>query len=161
MFVDSVIDLFKMALEWILIGIFVILVIRVMSVRDSYATKITEKQVRESAVNESLEFSKYNTGINQTDISECILASEVIACIRKYDRGELPIYVTKADGSGKLYNQNTSKDDYKLASIESQIDYNAYYHPYLVYDTESVTQSYTTLEHAGDEVVGIIFVYQK
>lgn len=161
MYSESSIDLVKIALEYILLAIFFLLSIKVVELRNDYASSYNENQVMVNEVNEKLEFNKYDTGINQNDITECVTADEVIACIRNYRDGSIQVYVNKTKtGSELLLNSltaTTMADYFTQKSLNQIIDFNAYYHPYLIYDTEDIT-SYTQYKHDGLYVSGIAFI---
>lgn len=157
---DSIIDYAKLGLEYIFIGIFFILFLQVAKIRDQYAEALTAQYAARAEIQERLEFSMYDTGTDQTSLDECVTGDVVLATLRQYvDEEGMAVYVV--DGTGVICSVNDmtrdDKDAYTVQSLLGRIDVNAYYHPYLLYDGESVDKNPGNYAHSGNAVSGIAF----
>jgi hypothetical protein len=160
MFGENIIDNLKMALEYILLGVFFLCAIEFIRIRDEYAQALNNQYSLQETTSQRLEFGKYNTGTTQSSLNECVTADMVIEAIRNYREGDISIYVDKTkNGTSLLLNESTAQTNKSRFTVEYLItafDFNTYYHPYLVYDSQDVTTgSYTPY---GTEVTGIAFL---
>lgn len=163
---ENAIDVIKLGIEYIMLAIFLIFVVQVIQVRNSYAQKLNTTEAQESAANETLEYSKYDTGdaapkdsSTQKFLKECISGDEVVACIRNYSDGSVNIYVdgVKQGHDGRIIdgrmaltgdmatNMNT-KDMFTEKYLSNHIYLSDSYHPYLIYDGKAVPFNGTLLD---------------
>lgn len=101
---ESVIDTVKLGIEYIMLAIFLIFVSQVVQIRNSYAARINDREAQESAINETLEYSMYDT-------DEPISGDEVVSCIRNYSDGETAIFI---DRKGFSASDAKARTDYSL-----------------------------------------------
>lgn len=171
---DSAIDVIKLGIEYILLAIFLIFVSQVVQIRNSYAMKINNREAQESATNDTLEFSMYDT-------DKPISGDEVIACIRNYSDGSIVVYVDRhgikkednkdginvpvildSDGGGirfdteKAYDQ-TLKKMFTRKWLTDHIYLSESYQPHLIYDGRDVTDS-RNYDKKGQAITGIAFI---
>ena len=168
MHTESTIDAIKLGVEYIMIVIFIGLAIKVLALRNDYANSLNEQEISEANLKETLEFSMYNTGIDQNNRDEWMTGDEVVACFRKYRNGSVQVYLDKAkDGSSLLLNSQTFQNKsilngrevntFSLEYLLTAIDMSSFYHPYLVYDDEDITNP-DSYQHSGASVSGITFM---
>lgn len=169
---DSPIDVIKLGIEYTLLAIFLMFVVRVLCLRDDYAKALNQKDIIEMSAKETLEFSEFNTGKDQTNKEETVPADEVLACIRKYRDGSVTIYIdhmngASMNGKSQIYDSSVSTSDdpetnkkYKQSQLIKDLRMTDYYHPYLVYDNMDVTNK-ASYNQTGDTVTGIAFLYYQ
>lgn len=167
MLIDNAIDVIKIGLEYILLAIFLMFVIRTIELRDDYAKALNDQKTIEQSSNETLEFSIYNTGSDQHNKNETLPADELIACIRNYRNGDVSIYVDDIGGQAYTFDSSIAtsenadlKSRYTQKWLVNHLDMKSYYHPYLVYDNQDVTKS-SSYNKKGDSITGIAFIKFK
>ena len=114
MLIDSAIDAVKIGLEYILLAIFLMFVIRTIELRDDYAKALNDKKTIEQSSKETLEFSIYNTGNDQNNKDETLPADELIACIRNYRNGDISIYVDDIGGQAYTFDSIAAASEEKV-----------------------------------------------
>lgn len=156
---QSVFDIMKMGFEYILVTIFILASIKCIEVRNHYADVINQQYDTRVQTQNRLEFSKYNTGLDQRDASQCVSADVLMEAIRLYKDGSITIYVDKLKyGTDLLLTKETAvtmADRFSVASLVTELDFTTYYHPYLVYDSGDMEGPYVD---QGTEVTGIAFI---
>lgn len=155
---ENAVDVIKLGIEYIMLAIFLLFVGQVIQIRNSYAVKLNTREAQESAANETLEYSMYNTGDTAPDQNgtskfskECLSGDEVLACIRNYADGSINIYVDGVkqgndsriiDGrmalTGSMATDMTTKDMFTEKYLSDHIYLDEQYHPYLIYDDKAV-----------------------
>lgn len=150
---ENVIDIIKLGIEYILLAIFLLFVVQVIQIRNSYASNLNNKNAQTRTAQESLEFSSYRTGdMDPADntkkkyLSECITGDDVLACIRNYSDGSVKIYVDGMQGTDDRIDDgltifdtdaaNTPKWQYIYSEewLSDHLYVDGAYHPYLIYD---------------------------
>ena len=173
--IESALHMINMAVEYILVALVILVCIRFIGIRNSYASALNDKSALQKEVNNNLEYREYNTGTNQNDPSEYVPGSSVVAAIRKYKDGRINICVYNScvtDSSGNIISFGDrdvalDKDtaisksyEYTVSHLQKDgaeiIKSTDYYHPYLVYDNDS--KDMNKFDSKGIEVTGIIFV---
>lgn len=160
MFAENAIDMVKIALEYITLGIFLFCVVKFIGLRNDYAEALNRQYDLQVQTQERLEFSKYNTGLNQNSADECLTADMVLEALRKYSDGSVCIYVDHMKDGSELYidslNAESMKDQMTVQALINNLNMaSARYHPYLVYDNQDIRGPYT---NEGLEVRGIAFI---
>ncbi|ROR31738.1 hypothetical protein EDD66_101356 [Mobilisporobacter senegalensis] len=162
----SPIEMIYLAIEYILIGAFLVMVTYALSIRNSYAETRNAQITSENNIRQYREFYAYNMG--ECSGSTCvnhIYGDEVIELIRKYyDDPDFEIYINKTDehGSSLLVNITSvasNPDIYSLSNLQNLIDSKAEFHPYLVYNGISPS-SITSFQNGSlGNVTGISLVW--
>lgn len=160
MLAENAIDMIKIALEYITLAIFLICVVKFIGLRNDYAEGLNREYDLQVQTQERLEFSKYNTGLNQSDRSECLTADMVLEAIRRYSDGSICIYVDHMKDGSPLSvdaaNVSSMKDKLTVQALTNNLNMSgARYHPYLVYDNQNMKGPYT---NKGMEIKGIAFI---
>lgn len=158
---ENVIDVIKIGIEYILLAIFLLFVSQIIQLRNSYASGLNSRKAQESAIQETLEYSMYDTGTESPSednraskkfLSECVSGDEVVSCIRNYADGSVNIFVDGAvnennssyirDGmlvlNSELATNTESRVIFTQKWLQNHIDLTASYHPYLIYDNGAV-----------------------
>lgn len=170
---ESVIDTIKLGIEYIMLAVFLIFVSQTVQLRNSYAMKINSREAQESAVNDTLEFSMYDT-------DKPLSGDEVVSCIRNYTDGSITVFVNR-DGIKKVDNKDginvsvildtdrgfqfnsakasdqTLKKVYTRKWLTDHIYLADSYQPYLVYDGADITDR-SKYNKVGQAVTGIAFI---
>ncbi len=166
MLAENLIDIMKMAVEYILLAIFFVCVIDFVHVKDRYAETLNREYDLQVTTRQQLEFGKYNTGLNQTNPDECLNADAVMEAVRLYRDAGVCIYVDRMGRNGYVrYDyllDGTTLEEYQRNGWLS-VDYlkktldleNARYHPYVVFDNDDMKGPY---HNTGTEVKGIAFI---
>lgn len=157
---ENAIDMIRIALEYITLGIFLFCVVKFIGLRNDYAEALNREYDLQVQTQERLEFGKYNTGLNQSDKSECLTADMVLEALRKYNDGSVCIYVDHMKDGSSLSVDGTNaaslKNKLTVQALTNNLDMTkAKYHPYLVYDNQNMKGPYTG---KGIEVKGIAFI---
>lgn len=167
MLIDSAIDAVKIGLEYILLAIFLMFVIRAIELRDDYAKALNDQKTIEQSSKETLEFSIYNTGNDQNNKDETLPADELIACIRNYRNGDISIYVDDIGGQAYTFDsiaaaseEKSIKERFTQKWLTNHLDMQSYYHPYLIYDNQDVSKA-ENYNKKGDSITGIAFIKFK
>lgn len=167
---ENVIDVIKIGLEYILLAIFLLFVGQVIQIRNSYASGLNTRSAQESASQETLEYSMYDTGDtapeddrSQAFLKECISGDEVVSCIRNYADGSINIYVDGAKGSfrnqisdGRFVLTEDKATDVSTREmftekfLRNHIYLDEEYHPYLIYDSNKTPFDEDTLVKDND-----------
>lgn len=165
MLAENLIDVMKMAIEYILLAIFFVCVMQFVRVKDRYAETLNKEYDLQVLTRQQLEFGKYNTRVNPYDQNECLNADAVMEAIRLYRDGDVCIYVDKMGRNGYLREfllDGTTLKEYRdkgwltVSYLKNTLDLeNAKYHPYIVYDNEDMRGPYSG---TGSEVKGIAFI---
>lgn len=167
MLIDSATDAVKIGLEYILLAIFLMFVIRTIELRDDYAKALNDQKTIEQSSKETLEFSIYNTGNDQNNKDETLPADELIACIRNYRNGDISIYVDDIGGQAYTFDsiaaaseEKSIKERFTQKWLTNHLDMQSYYHPYLIYDNQDVSKA-ENYNKKGDSITGIAFIKFK
>ena len=167
---DGIIDLLKQGIEYMLIGIFIVLALYVVRVRDNYADATNNINMVQKSTQDELEFSMYDTGSHLSESDEWITADEVIACFRKYKSGDMEVYLDKdKTGSPLVLSIDTVLEDEKrpagqpskfsVSRLVNTVDNRYYYHPFLLYDGVTVDSvDFKNYDNSGYAVTGIVFI---
>lgn len=154
---DSAIKLINAAIEYFLIVIFLLALFSLGSIRNSQAEAYNRKEVYQSTIKNQLEYGGYNTGSNLKDKTECVLGNHVIETIRKYKNSSIRVYVDKDKNGNSIYMDESavSLNPYlfSVAYLTEIIDPDTYYHPFLIYDNDAMTN----IHSSGSEITGISF----
>lgn len=154
---DSAIHMINMAIEYLLIVIFIGAIMRFVIMRNNYAQAYNDKVVLQEAVDNQLRYEGYSTGTDIGNKAECVLGNHVIEAIRQYSNGELRVYVDKdAFGNNIYMDRDTLRLTpyaFSVAALVDKIEATDYYHPFLVYDTREM-DDFTV----GSQVTGITFM---
>lgn len=161
MLAENTIDMVKIAVEYITIAIFLFFVVKFIGIRNDYAEALNRQYDLQLKTQERLEFSKYDTGLNQSDRCESLTADMVLEALRKYRDGEICIYVDHMKDGSELYldsrNAASIADKLTVDALTKNLDMtSARYHPYLVYDNQNMKGP--TYTNKGTEVKGIAFI---
>jgi len=155
---DSPIYLVNTAIEYLLIVVFMVGAISLVSLRDKQANAYNTKVEYQSTVSRQLEFGEYNTGSDISNKSECVPGNHVIETIRRYNDGSIRIYVDADKTNSSIYMDDSAVSmnpfDFSTTHLTDIIDPEAYYHPFLIYDTDEMTNQNST----GSEITGISFI---
>ncbi len=154
------IDVIKMGIEYFLIIIFLACFMRFIDVRNSIADSLNKSYQVEVNTNQRLEFSKYDTGLEQNSLSQCVRADSVIEAIRLYRYGDVIVYVDRLKDGSEFLSDGTTysalSDELKVNTLMTKFNMATdRYHPYLVYDNKPIRGPYTNV---GNEVTGIAFI---
>lgn len=165
MLAENLIDVMKMAIEYILLAIFFICVMRFVHVKDRYAETLNREYDLQVLTRQQLEFGKYNTGTSLNAPEEYLNADSVMEAVRLYRDAQLCIYVDKMGRNGSVREfllDGTTLEEYRskgwlsVSYLKNTLDLeNAKYHPYIVYDNEDMRGPYSG---TGSEVKGIAFI---
>ncbi len=164
----SHIEMIYLAVEYILIGAFLVMVTYAMSLRNDFAQSRNEQIANEIKINQYRKFNSY-------DLGECtgeaclnhIYGDEVIELIRRYyDNSDFEIYIDKTSQTGSSLRVNRSSvlknpDTYKLSNLQKLIDSKSEFHPYLVYngvDPSTITSYY---QGSLGSVTGMVLKWKK
>lgn len=162
----SPIEMIYLAIEYILIGAFLVMVTYAMSIRNSYAETRNAQVTSQSNIRQYREFYAYNKGeCTGSDCVNHIYGDEVIELIRKYyDDSDFEIFINKTSEHGTFLIVNISAttanpDVYSLSNLQNIIDSKAEFHPYLVYNGISPS-SVTSFQNGSlGNVTGISLVW--
>lgn len=155
----------KIAIEFIMVAIFLGIALRVVHLRNTYAEAYSKRQDTEVALNNTLKYGKY-TGNKTHDEKEYTVTGDIVLeALRNYHRGELVIYVDK-DKNGAPIRQDASTlaidskkpfdlREYTVAGLTQRLDLTAEYYPYIVYDNAAIETEYG---NTGVEITGIAFI---
>ncbi len=158
---DNTIELIKIALEYITLAILLFFVVRFLELRSDYAESLNRQYDLQVRTQQRLEFEKYNTGVDQGDRSQGLTADMVVEAVRRYRDGKVCIYVDRMKDGSELYldgqNAEALSDRLTVEALMQNLDMaSARYHPYLVYDNQSMRGPHYT--NRGMEVKGIAFI---
>ncbi len=165
---NSPIELIQLAVEYILIGAFLVMVTYAMSIRDDLADTRNQQIASEKNVQQYREFNSYNLGeCTGAGCTNHIYGDEVIELIRRYyDDSEFEIYVNKTSGTGtsltvNITNTTLYPEVYTLANLQKLFNSKSEFHPYLVYN--GVSPSSITSYQSGElgTVTGIVLYWIK
>lgn len=160
MLAENSVDIIKIALEYILLAVFLVFVLKFIGLRNSYAQAMNQQYDLQTKTQLRLEFEKYNTGTNQSDLREALTADMVLEAIRRYRDGSICIYVDKMQDGSELYvdalNAESMKNKLTVTALTNNLDMiHARYHPYLVYDNQNMKGPYG---EKGVDIKGIAFL---
>lgn len=154
---DSPMHLINTGIEYFLVVILLLGLFSLASLRDVQANAYNTKVEHQAIINDLLEFGEYNTGTDLRDITECVPGNHVIEAIRKYRDGSIRIYVDKDKNDTGIYMDEAAVSlnpyEFSVARLTEIIDPLTYYHPFLIYGSDMMTNMNST----GDEVTGISF----
>ena len=153
------VNISKIAIEFIMVALFLSIALRVIYLRDSYSDAYTKRQDTEIALSNSLEFGKYTGNKVKTDRVKTVTGGEVLEALRNYRHGEAVIYIDKTKHNATILQSpatiNAAPASYTVEALSGVLDMRDLYYPYLVYDNaDPVTQYGNT----GLEVTGITFI---
>lgn len=148
----------KIAMEFILVALFLMIAIKVIRLRDTYSEAYTRRRDVEIALDNSLEFGKYSGNKTASDTVYQVTGGDVLEALRNYRNGEVVIFVDK-DKHGVSIKQDalnslTHPELFTAEYLSGRIDLASLYYPYLVYDNAAVETKYG---NTGLEVTGIMF----
>ena len=156
-----------MALEWFMIGAFLIFVVFGFSMRSSFAETRNRQIEASDSLRQYLKFAKYNRGpcTGGEDCIGDIYGDELIAVIREYYTDpEFEIYIDRTSGNGEQMYVNalmaeTNPSDYTVEHLQDIIPSLSRFHPYLVYN--GVNPDLISTEQHGEigNVTGIAFIW--
>lgn len=166
MLAENLIDIAKIALEYVLLAIFFLCVIDFVHIKDQYAETLNREYDLQVTTRQQLEFGKYNTGLNQWEPKECLNADAVMEAIRLYRDAGICIYVDRmgrdSDTRYDYLLDGTTLEEYQrngwlsVAYLKKMLDLeHASYHPYVVYDNDDMRGPYRS---TGTEVKGLAFI---
>lgn len=155
----------KIAIEFIMVAIFLGIALRVVHLRNTYAEAYSKRQDTEIALNNTLKYGKYTGNKTKAEKEYTVTGDIVLEALRSYHRGELIIYVDKdknnvpikQDASSLAIDAKRPVDvrEFTVAGLTARLDLTAEYYPYIVYDSAAVETEYG---NTGVEVTGIVFI---
>lgn len=168
---DTLEEMITIGMEFLMVAIFLVFVVNFVGIKSSFAEVKNNKTVTSHNIKQYREFGKYETGFSDITKdadykSECLYADDVIEAIRNYRDGSIEIYVDKPNSSGipihltkEDAEQNPSNYSMSvLISAEKGVDANALFHPYLIYNGNSVRDSSYYNNFSSGTVTGIAFI---
>lgn len=171
---ETIEEMITIGIEFLTVAIFLVFVVNFVGIKNDFAEVKNNKIVTAHNIRQYREFGKYETGFTpETDDAnyknECLYADDVVEAIRNYRNGSIEIYVDKPNSSGVPVHltksdaeQNPSNYSMEvLMSTAKGIDYNALFHPYLIYNGDDVTDPTFHNNYSSGTVTGIAFVRYK
>lgn len=149
----------KIAVEFIMVALFLMIALRVIHLRDNYSVAFNNRKDVERALENTLEFSKYSGNKTKTTRNVALTGDQVLECLRNYRQGEMVIYVDKDKNGAEIYQTasgvESSPTAYTVAVLAQRLKFESEYYPYLIYDNADARTEYG---NSGLEVTGIAFI---
>jgi hypothetical protein len=170
---ETIEEMITIGIEFLTVAIFLVFVVNFVGIKKDFAEVKNNKIVTAHNVRQYREFGKYETGFSkEEDVdykSECLYADDVVEAIRNYRDGSIEIYVDKPNNSGVPIHLTRSDAEENpsnysmevLMSTTKGIDFNALFHPYLIYNGSDVMNSLYYNNNSSGTVTGIAFIRYK
>ncbi|BCJ93090.1 hypothetical protein acsn021_06590 [Anaerocolumna cellulosilytica] len=162
---ENVQDIFGIAIQFILIGLFLTFCIFAFHIRSSFAVTRNEQIDSTRKIREARQFSKFKQ--NECTGHLCdghVYGDDIIELLREHAAGDLEIYINKVSETGisLRLNSETSVREANLfttSSLNTLLNTQSEFHPYLIYDGGDVTNSIYYNKNSTGQVTGVAFVW--
>lgn len=162
---ESIQDIFAVAIQFILLGLFLIFCIFTFHIRTSFAATRNTQIDSTRKIREAREFSKFKqsdcTGIGCLGH---VYGDDIIELLREHTAGDLDIYINKVSeyGVSLWLNTNTAITEatiFTTNSLNSLLSTQSEFHPYLIYDGGDVTKPDYYNKNSTGQVTGVVFLW--
>jgi hypothetical protein len=162
---ENVQDIFGIAIQFILIGLFLTFCIFALHIRTSFAVTRNEQIDNTRKIREAREFNKFKQ-------RECtgpgceghVYGDDIIELLREHAAGDLEIYINKVSETGisLLLNSDTAVREANLFtsySLNTLLNAQSEFHPFLIYDGGDITNSIYYNNNSTGQITGVAFVW--
>lgn len=164
---NSTFDMIYLAIEYLMIGVFLVIVTTALSLRNDFAETRNAQILNTQKIKQYREFNLYNLGeCTGTECTNHIYGDQVIELIRRYyDHPDFEIYVDRTSESGDSLVVNRENialnpELYSLANLQTLFKSKSEFHPYLVYNGIDPSSISSYQDGVYGSITGIALYWQ-